>query len=150
MSKMAIVVLISLVSLSTVNVAHSADPMLRGADGKLASCDGVGPHCVSSTSREAGRYVAPIRFSGSSAAAQQAMSKIVGGFVGAKIVEQSPGYIHAEFTSTLLRFVDDVELVFADSQPIQVRSSSRIGYYDFGANRARVEALRKAFGEVLP
>jgi Uncharacterized protein conserved in bacteria len=65
---------------------------------------------------------------------------------GASLVEVQPDYIHATFTSTIMRFVDDVEFQFpAGTHQIQVRSASRIGYYDFGVNRARVEKIRKAF-----
>lgn len=127
----------------TPAVAATATPHV------IAACDG-GPHCVSSTSREEGRYAAPIRFNGSAAAAQQAMARIIGTMKGGKVVTQEPGYLHAEFTSGIMRFTDDVEMVIGDNHRIQLRSSSRIGYYDFGVNRDRVEALRKAFGEIQP
>ena len=55
------------------------------------------------------------------------------------------GYIHAEVTSAIMRYDDDVEFLFVTDQRIDVRSSSRIGYYDFGVNRERVDALRAGF-----
>lgn len=115
---------------------------------RIAPCEG-GPHCVSTESQEEGRHVAPIRYSGSDVPAQEAMLRILGGIGSAKVVEVSPGYIHAEFHSTIMRFVDDVEMVFGNHQ-IKLRSSSRIGYYDFGVNRDRVEALRKSFNDIQP
>ena len=55
-------------------------------------------------------------------------------------------YLHATFTSFLFRFVDDVEFSFDDERKIiDVRSASRMGYFDLGANRRRVEELRKRF-----
>ena len=43
----------------------------------------------------------------------------------------------------MLRFVDDVEFnLRPEAGIIAVRSASRVGYYDFGANRSRVEKLR--------
>ena len=42
-------------------------------------------------------------------------------------------------------FVDDVEFLFPKEKIIHVRSASRIGYSDFGANRRRVEHLRELF-----
>jgi uncharacterized protein (DUF1499 family) len=61
----------------------------------------------------------------------------------AEIVEEGPGYLHATFTSPLFRFVDDLELrADAEAGVVHVRSASRAGYYDFGANARRVEALR--------
>jgi len=55
-------------------------------------------------------------------------------------------YIHAEFRSSIFRFIDDVEFSFpTDKNIIHVKSASRKGYYDFGANRRRAERLRVTF-----
>lgn len=55
-------------------------------------------------------------------------------------------YVHAEFRSTLFRFVDDVEFLLPAGEPlIQVKSASRLGYSDMGVNRKRVEGLRERF-----
>lgn len=62
---------------------------------------------------------------------------------------RKPQFIHATFTSTL-GFVDDVTFVIEpDDKRIDVKSSSRIGYYDFGVNRNRVTRLHKAFDRAL-
>ncbi|MFT6624018.1 MAG: hypothetical protein ACJAZI_000076 [Cycloclasticus sp.] len=51
--------------------------------------------------------------------------------------------IHAEITSRVFGFVDDLDLLLIpDQHIIHVRSASRTGYYDFGVNRRRVEKLR--------
>lgn len=51
--------------------------------------------------------------------------------------------IHAEITSRVFGFVDDLDLLLIPEQDIiHVRSASRTGYYDFGVNRRRVEKLR--------
>ncbi len=50
--------------------------------------------------------------------------------------------IKATFTSGIFGFVDDL-IVRVDDQLLQVRSSSRVGYSDLGANRKRVEQLRQ-------
>jgi uncharacterized protein (DUF1499 family) len=61
----------------------------------------------------------------------------------ARIIHDEPGYIHAEFSSNIFKFVDDVEFVLnAETQRIDYRSASRFGYYDFGANRRRLEKVR--------
>lgn len=53
-------------------------------------------------------------------------------------------------TTRLLRFKDDVAFCFDDAaQVIHVRSASRVGRYDFGANRRRIERLRKAWVAML-
>ena len=48
--------------------------------------------------------------------------------------------------SARFRFVDDLEFYLDRlEKKIHVRSASRVGKYDFGANRRRVEAIRRAF-----
>lgn len=55
----------------------------------------------------------------------------------------SKGYIHAVYLTPVLGFADDVEFrLDRETQTIQVRSASRIGRSDLGANRARIEDLR--------
>ena len=52
-------------------------------------------------------------------------------------------YIHA-VCRTRLGFADDLECrLCASERLIHVRSTSRVGIYDFGVNRRRVEALRR-------
>lgn len=63
----------------------------------------------------------------------------------AEIIVQGEHYIYAEFTSSVMRYVDDVEFLYIPGeQGIQVRSASRLGYKDFGVNRERIEAIRSA------
>ena len=62
---------------------------------------------------------------------------------GTTIITQDERYLHATFTSRIMAFTDDVEfLVSDDGQSVQVRSASRIGKSDLGANAERVELLR--------
>ena len=43
-----------------------------------------------------------------------------------------------------MRYVDDVEFLYDQSKGItHVRSASRIGYSDLGANRNRIESIRE-------
>ena len=70
----------------------------------------------------------------------------VSGMKRARIVAAEERYIHAEFTSALFRFVDDVEfLLDSETKTIHVRSASRVGYSDLGVNRRRVEEIRSRF-----
>jgi uncharacterized protein (DUF1499 family) len=63
---------------------------------------------------------------------------------GSRIVESRPDYLHAEFSTRLMKFVDDLECWYDPAaRVVQVRSASRVGRKDYGVNRARVEALRR-------
>jgi uncharacterized protein (DUF1499 family) len=65
---------------------------------------------------------------------------------GVTVVQQTNGYLHAEAQTRWLRFVDDLEFYLPpDGQAIEVRSASRLGREDFGANRQRVEAIRTRY-----
>jgi uncharacterized protein (DUF1499 family) len=69
---------------------------------------------------------------------------------GAQVVTVTPDYLHAEFTTRWLRFVDDVEFVVAPAERvIHVRSASRVGREDLGTNRRRVEAIRAAWDSAV-
>lgn len=64
----------------------------------------------------------------------------------ADVRTRSEGYVHAVYTTPLLRFRDDFEARLDGGRDvIHVRSSSRVGRSDLGANRRRVEALRGAW-----
>ncbi len=60
---------------------------------------------------------------------------------GAKIISIDGNYAHIECTSSVFRFVDDLELRISGDDLI-VRSESRVGYSDFGINKKRIEQLR--------
>ena len=104
------------------------------------------PNCVSSVNAEKSRFVTPLRYSGSAKAARAALLKVLNSLKGAHVVTSEERYIHAEFVSPIFKFVDDVEFVLEDdTKTIQFKSASRVGSYDFGANRKRIERIRELF-----
>lgn len=103
------------------------------------------PNCVSSTAENHdSHYIAPISSNLTLKQKHQRLSDILSKQGNAKITKTDTHYIRAEFTSSFWGFVDDVEFILTDTQ-ILLRSSSRLGYSDFGANRKRLEALRLQF-----
>ncbi len=114
------------------------------------------PNCVSSQARlwpdasAAAAAIDPITVPpgtlGSDAMAR--IQALVASTPGARVVSATPDYIYAQFTTKLLKYVDDTEF-WLDSAtgPIHVRSASRLGSKDFGANRARIEAIRAQLGK---
>jgi uncharacterized protein (DUF1499 family) len=102
------------------------------------------PNCVSSfASTDPAHAIEPIAFAGNADAALDRVTKLAQAMPGARLVSTRRGYAHLEFASTVMGFVDDVELR-AGVRAIEVRSASRIGRSDFGVNRRRIEALRAA------
>jgi uncharacterized protein (DUF1499 family) len=70
---------------------------------------------------------------------------LVAAMPGAKIVKSEPDYLYAQYTTRLMKFVDDVEFWYDPAAGvIQVRSASRVGKSDLEVNRKRIEAVRAA------
>lgn len=117
---------------------------LGAKDGRLASC-GRRLNCVSSQAEpgDARRYVAPIPFQGSAVEAIAAARRAVEAMPRAAVIRHDGDYLHAEFRSKWLGFVDDVEFTCdGKAGVLHVRSASRLGRRDFDVNRERVAALR--------
>jgi len=114
-------------------------------DGRLSPCRPT-PNCVASqTDRAAdpGHHVAPLAIRDDPEAAWAGLVAAVRAAPRTHIVTERSGYLHAEYASRVFGFVDDLELQLdLSAQIVHVRSASRIGYSDFGVNRARIEALR--------
>jgi uncharacterized protein (DUF1499 family) len=88
--------------------------------------------------------IAPLPLKGDGTQTIAKLAQIVEALPGAKIVERRDDYLYAQFTTALMRFVDDVEFwVDPAAGVVQVRSASRVGRKDFGVNRARVEQIRE-------
>lgn len=109
----------------------------------LAPCP-RNPNCVSSQATRDSQRVAPFSCEGSCEEILARLRNLVESTPGSSIVSSTAGYLHAEYTSQLWRFRDDLQLlVDHDADVIQVRSASRVGTWDLGANRRRVENLRR-------
>jgi uncharacterized protein (DUF1499 family) len=116
------------------------------AAGKLRPGDGK-PNWVSSqvSTSDKKHYIEPIRSSSSAGAAWKKLADVVNAMPGATRITNDAGYMHVEFASALMGFVDDVEFApDAGAGVIHVRSGARVGYDDFGVNRKRIETIRAA------
>lgn len=120
---------------------------LGATDGRLAPCPET-PNCVSSQATDAAHRMDPIPFDGDPDAALTRLKAVLAGMPRTVVVEERGDYLRAECTSLVFRFVDDVEFVVdRDKKVIDFRSASRVGRSDLGANRKRMEEIRKAFGK---
>jgi uncharacterized protein (DUF1499 family) len=108
------------------------------------------PNAVSSTvdAGDSKHYIAPFAYRGDKADAWKKLVALVKSQPRVNMVSETSGYLHAEFKSAGMGFVDDVEFAIdARGSSIHVRSASRLGIRDFNINRDRVEALRSAFSD---
>lgn len=108
--------------------------------GRLRPCPGT-PNCVSSEVGEAD--VEPFTFTGDADAAFESLVAFLEAEPRVEVLARSGDHVHAVAKTALLRFADDLELrLDRERGVIHVRSASRIGISDLGANRARVESIR--------
>jgi uncharacterized protein (DUF1499 family) len=109
----------------------------------LAECPSS-PNCVSSQSASPSHKIEPLAFKGTAEDFKNLIAYLAEKMPRVKIVTQESNFAHLEFTTLILRFVDDVELVFDETNSIiHVRSASRVGYSDLGANRKRVGEIAR-------
>ena len=110
---------------------------------KLAPCPNT-PNCVCSQEKRRSHAVEPLSVSAPPGLAMEKVKTAVASIQGATIITSDANYLHAECKSQLLGFIDDLEVLWdEENQLCHVRSASRLGYSDLGANRKRVENLRK-------
>ncbi len=117
-------------------------PGLGLVEGQLRRCP-ESPNCVCSEGETGEHAIEPLRYTGPSEAAWSRLVAVVEATTNTHIVTHEAAYLRVEFVTPLMRYVDDVEFRLTP-EAIHVRSASRVGRSDLGANRQRVEALRVA------
>ncbi len=100
------------------------------------------PNCVSSQA-QGDHYIQPLDLQKTTfSAIQGKLEAILNKWPETEILSTDDNEIHAVITSRWMGFKDDLVLIVNPDGIVDVRSSSRTGYYDFGVNRKRVEQLR--------
>lgn len=115
-------------------------------DGQFKACSWK-PNCVSSTAdkADATHYIAPFKLTDDLSADWRKIRAHIANIRNASVVLEHPGYIHVEFRSERMGFIDDVEFAIDHKNGVvQVRSASRLGIRDFDVNRKRIESIRTA------
>lgn len=143
----AVVMALAVLGLAVLSVLSRRRPTNLGVtQGRLAPCPSTPNAVCSDDAGDPTHAIAPISFSGDPRAAWQRVRLLVAALPRATIVNSTDDYLHAETRSRLFRFIDDLELhLRPEEQIIAVRSAARVGHSDLGANRARVERLRRDF-----
>ncbi len=102
------------------------------------------PNCVSSLATDS-HFIEPLRFTGDGVAGLARLREILAKRADTRVVADADGRLQVEFRTTL-GFVDDGLFVLdARTGVIQVRSAARVGYWDLGKNRRRMEEIRREF-----
>ncbi|GEM20727.1 DUF1499 domain-containing protein [Nitrosococcus oceani] len=103
------------------------------------------PNCVCSDSaiKDEKHYIEPYHLKVSPPEGWGVLKDIISALPRTTIISASSHYLHAIAKSRIFRFVDDLEFQLRPRQKmIALRSAARLGYYDFGVNRNRIEKIR--------
>jgi len=117
-----------------------------GVENGLFKPLGKRPNSVSSQAAIKSKKVAAISYQGDLKEQMDRIEGIVASMPGAKIHQKEDAYLYAIFTSSLMRYKDDVEIFLDDNKSeLHFRSASRVGYSDMGVNRKRYNAFVQSY-----
>lgn len=140
------VVLLAVIALFVLGYRSNSGDVPGLAEGRLQPCPDT-PNCVNSEFvSDAEHYIEPLVYPADQAAQVLSRLKTIIQEMGGSIQAETADYLAATFTSSIFRFVDDLEIrIDAEQNTIHLRSASRVGRSDLGANRKRVERLKSSF-----
>lgn len=120
-------------------------PNLGITNGQLAPCP-TSPNCVTTQTGLPPQLMPALRYVDSPAEAQARLKALVLAQSRTTLITEREGYLHFEFRSAAIGFIDDVEFQFdADGTTIHFRSASRLGRGDGGVNRNRLQMITEAW-----
>lgn len=99
------------------------------------------PNCVSTMANpdDEGHYLSPIELNQPVYTIKN-MVKVIAAKKNMQLQKEGPNYLYYTYKSELIGFVDDIEFAVIDKK-LHVRSASRVGHSDLGANRKRVAPI---------
>jgi len=115
-------------------------------EAKLTKCPDK-PNCICTEfEADVTHYIDPIVFTQSNDLGILPRLKNSIREMGGSIQSEADDYLAFTFTSSIFKFVDDLEIrIDTDQNMIHVRSASRVGHSDRGVNKKRIEQLKKLF-----
>jgi uncharacterized protein (DUF1499 family) len=116
---------------------------------QLSPCP-ASPNCVNSEySQDSEHYIAGITYQNRNTDDVIQLLQQTIASSGGRISEHTGDYIAATYSSRLFGFVDDVEFrIDRQQQLIHIRSASRQGHSDLGANQKRVQRIKQLFAHL--
>jgi uncharacterized protein (DUF1499 family) len=145
--KLKIVLIILGIIACLMFIKNNTMPRNLGVNnGKLAKMPSS-PNAVSSQAKNEEKQVAPLSYIEDKSKSKLKIESIIGEYQSAEIITNTENYIHVVFSTSKMRFKDDVEFYFDDeNKVVHYRSASRIGYSDMGMNRARYDEVADKYG----
>ena len=139
---LALLLLSLRMAMPKLGTSKARGPVDINGEWQLADCPET-PNCQCSQASRSEQKVAALDLSNRDKPINY-IASVVSQMSGATVVTQDDHYLHVTFQSAVLNFTDDVEFLHQDdSTQVQVRSASRLGVSDLGANLKRIETLRQ-------
>lgn len=116
-------------------------------DGRLKPCRDR-PNCVCSEYKGA-HALPPLQPGASADGGMSALRQAIEAS-GGRLRHATPLYLWASYITPIFRMIDDVEARLAPATGmLHLRGASRMGYYDFGTNRKRLQEITALFYQKL-
>ncbi len=116
---------------------------------QLSPCP-ASPNCINTEyAEDSEHYIAAIAYQNKSTDDIIQLLQQTIAVSGGRITMHKGHYIAATYTTRLFRYVDDVEFrIDPQQQLIHIRSASRQGHSDLGANRKRAQSIKQVFAQL--
>ncbi len=111
--------------------------------GRLAPCPNS-DNCVISDRHDTAHYLPAWKTNQTPEQVKFKLMAILQQHSNIQLISHSEFYIHGQYRSDWFGFIDDLEFLI-EEDAVQIRSASRLGYSDFGANKKHLLAIKKAF-----
>ena len=145
--KIAILVAIAFLILVVVRRMTPSAPILGHKSGVLQPLPDS-PNCVSSQTDQASKQLPTLPWTGDVSDTLDRLAEL-SEQAGGVVTERTDVYLRVEFRTRLMGYTDDVEWLVVDQQ-VHFRSASRVGYWDLGVNRRRMQKLSQLYLDSLP
>jgi uncharacterized protein (DUF1499 family) len=141
-----------LICVITMFLTFTSLPLPLGADpsaaGIFAPCP-ASDNCVTSQGGDSSHTIEPLTYQGDRDKAYKNLLQILTVVPRTTVTKKTDNYIYAESSSRIFHFVDDLAFYFpVDAKFIQIRSAARVGSFDLGVNRRRLEQIRLALRDL--
>jgi len=103
---------------------------------------------VSSQTNIKHNYMEPIPYTSNLGKSKSKIKRIMKSMNRIDLHDEQENYLHYIATSKVFKFKDDIEFYFDEvDQVIHFRSKARVGQFDFGVNRKRMQKIKDAYNE---
>jgi uncharacterized protein (DUF1499 family) len=106
------------------------------------------PNAVSSQTNNNDMRVEPLEYKSTTNETMKSIKSVLKVMGKNEVIKEENHYLYVVFTTGILHFHDDVEVLLDEQHKIvHFRSQSRAGYSDLGVNRKRYEAFKVLYNQ---